>query len=349
MIAVMEQFFVPGRLCLFGEHSDWAAAYRTHDPTIAAGWCLVAGTDQGLSVAARRGDRYVEIESVLPTRDRHVVELRAESGALDRAARSPHFFRYVAGAAAEMHARYGVGGLSLQLRSDLPVQKGLSSSAAVCVATVRAFARAYGLELDAAQEMEIAYAGERRTGSECGRMDQVVAHGRNLTALCFDGDGVEVERFRSGGALRLLVVDLRRGKDTRRILRDLNRCYPDAASERAHRVRAALGPRNRELHHRARAALEAGDAAELGACMLEAQRRFDVDVAPASPALDAPRLREVLAHPAVAELGHGGKGVGSQGDGCAQIVTRGEGERKRLALRLQRDLGVGTLPLTLGA
>jgi galactokinase len=322
MIAVMEQFFVPGRLCLFGEHSDWAAAYRTHDPTIAAGWCLVAGTDQGLSVAARRGDRYVEIESVLPTRDRHVVELRAESGALDRAARSPHFFRYVAGAAAEMHARYGVGGLSLQLRSDLPVQKGLSSSAAVCVATVRAFARAYGLELDAAQEMEIAYAGERRTGSECGRMDQVVAHGRNLTALCFDGDGVEVERFRSGGALRLLVVDLRRGKDTRRILRDLNRCYPDAA---------------------------AGDAAELGACMLEAQRRFDVDVAPASPALDAPRLREVLAHPAVAELGHGGKGVGSQGDGCAQIVTRGEDERKRLALRLQRDLGVGTLPLTLGA
>jgi hypothetical protein len=57
----------------------------------------------------------------------------------------------------------------------------------------------------------------------------------------------------------------------------------------------------------------------------------------------------VLAHPAVRELGWGGKGVGSQGDGCAQIVTRGPEERRRLAERLTADLDVACLPLTLQA
>ena len=46
------EIFVPGRLCLFGEHSDWAALYRENDPSIAPGYCLVAGTDQGLSGSA---------------------------------------------------------------------------------------------------------------------------------------------------------------------------------------------------------------------------------------------------------------------------------------------------------
>ncbi len=32
------QIFVPGRLCLFGEHSDWAALYRARDPSIAPGY-----------------------------------------------------------------------------------------------------------------------------------------------------------------------------------------------------------------------------------------------------------------------------------------------------------------------
>jgi hypothetical protein len=54
----------------------------------------------------------------------------------------------------------------------------------------------------------------------------------------------------------------------------------------------------------------------------------------------------VLAHPAARELAYGGKGVGSQGDGCAQLVARGPGERDALAARLAEDLGVACWPLT---
>ena len=98
---------------------------------------------------------------------------------------------------------------------------------------------------------------------------------------------------------------------------------------------------------RARAAVAAGDARALGELMTEAQDRFDRLVAPACPELAAPRLHAVLAHPALRELAWGGKGVGSQGDGSAQVVTRGPEERRALAERLADDLGVNGLPLTI--
>jgi galactokinase len=341
--------FVPGRLCLFGEHSDWAGAYRRQDPGLAPGRCLVAGTDQGLRATAVRADA-VELATVLPDGARRGPERIARTAAaLDAVARGGSFFSYAAGVAAEMVERHGVGGLRLDVvGNDLPVGKGLSSSAAVCVLVARAYDRAYRLGLGPRDEMELAYAGERRTGSQCGLMDQVCAYGRTTTFLTFDGPRVDVEPVDVGGRLHLLVVDLGRTKDTRRILADLNACFPGAEGAVARDVREALGPRNAAIVVEARGIVAAGDARALGALMTEAQAVFDRLVAPACPELRAPRLHEVLAHPAVRRLAWGGKGVGSQGDGSAQLVARDGAARAELAAALARDLGVGCLPLTLG-
>jgi galactokinase len=342
--------FVPGRLCLFGEHSDWAGAWRTVRAELPAGWCLVAGTDQGLRGEAEVADVF-EIRSVLASGEEiGPARLAARPAALAEAARGADFFSYAAGVAAEVMERHGVGGLRLAVSGDLPVRKGLSSSAAICVLVARAFDAVYGLGLSVRDEMALAYAGERRTGSECGRMDQVCAFGRRVTSLRFDGDALAVEPLAPGAELHLLIVDLRRGKDTRRILADLNACFPDAPGGLAARVREALGPDNAALLARAEEAVLAGDARALGALMSEAQARFDEKVAPASPAeLAAPRLHAVLAHPSLRELAWGGKGVGSQGDGCAQLVARGPAERARLAARLERELDLRCWPLTLVA
>ena len=343
----MSTLFVPGRLCLLGEHSDWAGGYRISHPDLHEGYCLVVGTDQGLWAEAEPLSDAFEITTRLPGGEEigpARIAWRADS--LDAAVRGSDFFGYAAGAAAEMRERFDVGGLRLRIEADLPVRKGLSSSAAVCVLVARAFARSYGIALGVQAEMDVAFAGERRTGSECGRMDQVCAYGRRATFLRFDGDAFEVELLAPCGDLHLLVVDLRRGKDTRRILSDLNACFPDAPGPRAAAVRRALGPDNAALLARARRAVEHADAAALGALMTEAQALFDERVAPACPELAAPRLHQVLSQPAVAELGYGGKGVGSQGDGCAQIVARGPDQRRRLARLLEEALDVICLPLT---
>jgi galactokinase len=346
---VIDDLFVPGRLCLFGEHSDWAGAYRRTHPALTPGRCLVAGTDQGLRATAA-GAAHVELTTVLPGGGREgPLRIAPAAAALDAAARQGSFFSYAAGAAAEMVERFAVGGIRVDVvANDLPVAKGLSSSAAVCVLVVRAFARVYGRELAPRDEMAIAYAGERRTGSQCGLMDQVCAYGRATTCLAFDGARFDVERIDVGGRLFLLVVDLGRTKDTRRILADLNACFPDTPGAMARDVREALGPRNAAITAEARRILAAGDGAALGALMTEAQAVFDRLVAPACAELRAPRLHEVLAHPAVRRLAWGGKGVGSQGDGSAQLLARGPDERLALAAALMRDLGVASLPLTLG-
>jgi galactokinase len=342
------QLFVPGRLCLFGEHSDWAGGWRRTRADLATGACLVTGTDQGLRATAARADGVLEIESRLAGGERHgPARIPGRAGALDAAARSAGFFRYAAGVAAELVERFGVGGLRLRVESDLPVGKGLSSSAAISVLVARAYSRVWDLGLEVRDEMEIAYTGERRSGSECGRMDQICAFGSRPLLLRFDAEALAIEPLSARERVHLLVIDLRAGKDTRRILADLNACFPDAPGAVAAGVREALGPRNLALVAGARAALEAGDAAGLGALMGEAQAVFDALVAPACPELAAPRLHAVLAHPAARELAFGGKGVGSQGDGCAQLVARGPEERRALAAWLERDLGVACWPLTL--
>ena len=50
--------FVPGRLCLFGEHSDWAGTSRTVNSEITPGCAIVTGTQQGIYARAKRSDMF---------------------------------------------------------------------------------------------------------------------------------------------------------------------------------------------------------------------------------------------------------------------------------------------------
>ena len=44
------ELFVPGRLCLFGEHSDWAGFYRITNKEIEPGRAIVTGIEQGIQI-----------------------------------------------------------------------------------------------------------------------------------------------------------------------------------------------------------------------------------------------------------------------------------------------------------
>lgn len=348
-MAAAARVFVPGRLCLFGEHSDWAGALRRAEPGIAPGACIVTGTDQGITAIAEPAPDF-EITSRLP--DGQVlgpVHLPMAGDALRCAAASGDFFSYAAGVAAEVWTRYRPPGVRITATDlDLPIRRGLSSSAAICVLIARAFNRVHGLGLSIRDEMELAYRGEIDTGSQCGRMDQACAYGKRQVLLRFDGDAMDVEVLQPQRTLYLLIADLQRSKDTRRILADLHEQFLASHGAGRRALREALGDRNLDIIGRARQAIEAGDAPGLGALMREAQAVFDRCIAPACPAeLLAPRLHEVLADPLTRDLVWGGKGVGSQGDGCAQFVCRGAAERDELARRLTEAHGTNCLPLTI--
>jgi UTP-glucose-1-phosphate uridylyltransferase len=82
--------------------------------------------------------------------------------------------------------------------------------------------------------------------------------------------------------------------------------------------------------------------------MTEAQECFDRHLMPACPSeLTAPRLHTVLADETAASLTYGGKGVGSQGDGCVQFVAKSQEDRDALAEHLVKTYGMECFPLDL--
>ncbi len=55
--------FVPGRLCLLGEHSDWAGMYRTVNSDIKKGMAIVSGIEQGIYATAEIADKFIMTSS----------------------------------------------------------------------------------------------------------------------------------------------------------------------------------------------------------------------------------------------------------------------------------------------
>jgi UTP-glucose-1-phosphate uridylyltransferase/mevalonate kinase len=346
------KIFVPGRVCLFGEHSDWAGGYRRINSEIEKGHTLIAGTDQGIYAEVQPHPTALILTSIAPEGDkRGPYEIPMEPAALMQEAQRGGFWSYIAGVAYQVLTNYHVRGLMIDnYKTDLPMKKGLSSSAAVCVLTARAFNRVYDLKLTTRGEMELAYQGEITTPSRCGRMDQGCAFGNRPVLMTYDGDRIDVTELSVREDLHLVLVDLGAQKNTMEILARLNRAYPFAQDELGRGVQELLGPVNKRMVSQAVEALRGSDARRLGALMVEAQEFFDRYAAPACPEeLTAPVLHRVLNYPPLAPHIWGGKGVGSQGDGAAQFIARGPAGQQAIVDIIQRDLGMTCLPLTLRA
>lgn len=107
----MIDLFVPGRLCLFGEHSDWAGRYRTMNSSLVAGEAIVTGTEQGIYATAEKADSFVMTSSAESLRDVwQDFECPMNGDALKEVARSGSFFSYCAGVASYMLEWYKLGG-----------------------------------------------------------------------------------------------------------------------------------------------------------------------------------------------------------------------------------------------
>lgn len=344
----MLKLFVPGRLCLFGEHTDWAGHYRTMNADIMPGASIVTGIEQGIYAEVEKSPIF-ELHSDAEEMDGvwHDFSCRMNESELKRVAKSGSFFCYCAGVASYMLEWYKVGGVRIRITSmTLPMKSGLSSSAAICVLVARAFNLLYNLNLNTLGEMNIAYVGELRTSSRCGRLDQACAFGVKPNLMTFDGDEIEVKPLNVKKTLYWVFADLCAEKDTIKILADLNKAYPFASTEAEQNLHKALGEWNHDIVQKAIQYMASGDVEALGRLMTEAEALFDKHIAPMSPALWAPKLHQVLQDPNIQPLVWGGKGVGSHGDGSVQFLARSAQDQQQLIDYLNSQ-GMKAYPLTL--
>lgn len=344
------EIFVPGRICLFGEHSDWAGGYRRINAEIETGSTLITGTNQGIYARIKAHSNKLILHSTRQSADSEEhIEIPMERSALLSVAQEGGYFSYSAGVAYQILTHYHVRGLEIDnYKTDLPVKKGLSSSAAICVLVARAFNRIYDLKMTIRGEMEFAYLGEITTPSRCGRMDQGCAYGNRPINMIFDGDRIDIQEINTPKELYFVIVDLQSSKNTKEILSKLNQSFPFADSEIQSGVQKYLGPINQKIVRQAISAIQKGDAKTIGKLMTEAQQAFDKYLQPACPSqLTAPVLHKVLNHESLKPYIYGGKGVGSQGDGSAQFIVKDEASQQALIQIVAKKLGLTGLKLTI--
>lgn len=179
----------PGRVNLLGEHTDYNGGfvfptplpYQTH---------IEAAAAEGLEAFA---------ENFRERKSRGLNE-----------ARQGDWLDYIAGCVWVLRQHgYAVPGLRAYIRSEVPMSGGLSSSAALEVAALRALRALYQLPLDdvqialLAQQAEVEYVGVR-----CGIMDQMASSvGRLGYGLFLDTQSLQTRLAPLPQGYRVAVVD----------------------------------------------------------------------------------------------------------------------------------------------
>ena len=337
--------FVPGRLCLLGEHSDWAGKYRTTNNKINKGYAIVTGIEEGIYASVKISDKLI----IKNTQNDKSFSCEMEEAELKRIASEGGYYSYVAGVAAAIKEHYDVSGVEINItKTTIPEKKGLSSSAAICVLVARAFNQLYHLHLNTIGEMNLAYVGEILTPSRCGRLDQACAFGKKPILMTFDGDKLDVEELKVGDNFYFVFADLMSKKDTIKILGDLNKCYPFAQTEVDEKVQKCLGEMNEQNIKRAVELLKEGNTSEFGKLMIKAQKEFDENVSIASPSeLASPILHSVFNDKYIQENCYGYKGVGSQGDGTIQLLAKDYESQIKIQKYLKESLKMDSFTLTI--
>ena len=181
----------PGRVNLLGEHTDYSE-----------GFVLPTSIDQRTRVAMRRANRErTTVYSANLDRAAHFT-----AGALPAEA----FARYVYGciqALADTGA--SVPPLDIHIASDVPIGVGLSSSAALEVATLRALHELLAIDADAVRIAQLAHGAENRyAGVQCGILDQMACSLLDGQAMLFlDTRSLERELLPLPEGAEVLVVD----------------------------------------------------------------------------------------------------------------------------------------------
>jgi L-arabinokinase len=193
----------PGRLDVMGGIADYSGALVLEMPIAAATWVaaqtcdepeVVIQSDDIRALGGKFGESTVRLAlaDIVPDRPLSYREARARLTADPQRA----WAAYVAGAIVVLHAELGLAlrhGLRLLVWSEVPVGKGLSSSAALEVATLEVVAPLVGATLADAQIGLYAQKVENFiVGAPCGVMDQMTsALGRRdhlLALVCQPAD-----------------------------------------------------------------------------------------------------------------------------------------------------------------
>ncbi len=187
-------FRAPGRVNLIGEHTDYNDGFVMPAAIGFSTWVTITPLDERkLSVFSENFGEQIEFD----LNDRSPAPRR-------------HWSDYVVGIAVILErAGYRVRGANLRIRGEVPIGSGLSSSAAVEVATGYALAANSDINLDRTVLAKLCRQAENEfVGARVGIMDQFVScHGQANKALLLDCRSLEYKLFPIAEKARLVICN----------------------------------------------------------------------------------------------------------------------------------------------
>jgi len=330
----------PGRVNLIGEHTDYNE-----------GLVLPTATPQRTVVElSPREDQVVRVESLgyMPV----AYRLGEERHAGD-------WGDYVRGVTWVLtNAGHQIRGFDAGIASRVPPGAGLSSSAALEIALLRALRDAFSLALD---DMALAYAAHKAerdlVGARVGTMDQIAAAlARTGEALLIDMRKANIERVPIPESVEIIVIDSGIAHDNaKQGAYNERRAQCEAAARRlgiASLRDATLGdverlaPQDAMLARRVRhvvsenervrafvAALAAGDVSRCGALVdashASLREDFEVSIEELDVLADALRSQRGVHGARLVGAGFGGSVLALANAGCAADAARAAAERYR--------------------
>ncbi len=336
--------WAPGRVNLIGEHTDYNE-----------GWVLPIAIERCVAlVGSPRAGDHIDLYSAHHREKAAVVLTDLPTSAATQG--QPLWARYIAGAVGELRdAGYVVDGFDVAIAGDVPLGAGLSSSAALVVATLTWLAAAFHLDI---APLEIARIGQRAetrgSGVRVGILDHAASVlGRPNQAVLIDCRSLDhryipfrlpdvnllicesgVERSLAKSSYNTRVAECRTAVDAfaralqaegdvREIkaLRDIEerdylRLAGQVVEPARHRARHIVSENARTLA--ATEAIEAGDATTFGDLLLRSHASLRDDYAVSIPELDGIVSIATL-HGAL-----GARLVGAGFGGSALVMTAAE-------------------------
>lgn len=212
-------------------------------------------------------------------------------------------------------------GLSVRVRSTIPVARGLGSGAAVSVATARAIARYYGRDLSREQASALAFEVEKlHHGTPSGVDNTVVAFAEPIYYV----RGKPFERFRTAAPFHLAIADTGIPSPTLITVGDVRRLW-EADKTRYEIMFDQVGEIVREARNR----IEGRSPADLGQLMNRNQELLR-EMGVSSPEIE--RLIE-----AARRAGANGAKLSGGGRGGNIIALVEEQARERVASALTQS------------
>jgi len=313
------------RICLLGDHCDWANRQ-----------VIASSIDRRITATAEKRDDYtINVRAS----NRFHGETEEASFDLQEAPDMPisnSSLRYVNAVVVAILERFDeIGnGADINIDSNVPMRKGLSSSAAICIAASGVLSKLWGLDMGPDDLVRISYRAERGIlGIACGMMDQTASVFDHPLFMDFSRD-FDYTPIRLKRGLPIVIADVGGERNTRLILNTLNRYYLE---EKDPLIVKTLGEDIPGIVRRARKEMETSCRLDvLGSLMNQNQECYDRGLRPyCESELGSPLLYRALE--AAREGGAlGAKWTGAGGSGSIIALAPDLEFRDELAEKLER-------------